>query len=226
MKTTSPAFFIDLEICTGCKTCMVACKDKNDLAPGIRWRRVYEFTGGQWISHADGTYTQDVITYYLSIGCNHCDDPACVKACPTKAMIKDASGVVYIDDSRCVGCRYCEWACPYSAPQFNIDRGVMSKCNFCRTEVMEGDGNETTPPACVAACPTRALRFGNYDTLQKELDGSSEIAPLPDATLTSPHLLIHPAEKQVVALNRVNMSKKNGKQANGMISNPEEVKNA
>lgn len=210
MKIDSPAFFIDIGICTGCKTCMVACKDKNSLGDGIRWRRVYEFTGGQWTPRDDGLYTPDLFTYYLSIACNHCENPACVAACPTRAMAKNADGIVYVDASRCVGCRYCEWACPYSAPQFDPDRGVMAKCDFCRTKE-----HEAASPACAAACPTRALTFGDYDRLKKEQGSSAGIPPLPDPALTSPCLVIRPPRK-----------KGEDREARGMILNPEEVRDA
>ena len=69
------AFVLDVQICTGCKTCMVACKDKNDLEDGIRWRRVVEYCGGQWLAMPDGTFKQDVFGYYISVSCNHCADP-------------------------------------------------------------------------------------------------------------------------------------------------------
>lgn len=208
MTINSPAFFMDTQICTGCKTCMVACRDKHDLALGIRWRRVYEFGGGTFVPHKDGTYTQDVFTCYLSIGCNHCHDPICVESCPTKAMNKTKSGIVCIDESRCVGCRYCEWACPYSAPQFDPSRGVMTKCDFCRDDILEGRS-----PACVAACPTRALSFGNHDELMEGQGTRADMIPLPDPGITNPCLLIRHPRKDG-----------NFSHCNGMISNPEEVK--
>ena len=156
----TPAFFIDMQICTGCKTCMVACKDKNDLDPGLRWRRVYEFSGGDWVAGDDGTFTQDVFAYYVSVSCNHCRDPICVEVCPSRAMHKNESGIVLIDSKKCVGCRYCEWACPYSAPQFDFSNGIMTKCDFCQTQIQEDKD-----PCCVEACPTHALSFGDYDDL-------------------------------------------------------------
>ena len=92
-----PAFHIDVATCTGCKTCMIACKDKNDLADGVRWRRVSEYAGGGWVRRADNTLTQDVFAYYVSVACNHCDEPICVSVCPTTAMHKDESGIVLVD---------------------------------------------------------------------------------------------------------------------------------
>ena len=206
----TPAFFIDMQICTGCKTCMVACKDKNDLAQGLRWRRVYEFSGGDWIASADGTFTQDVFAYYISMGCNHCRDPICVEVCPSRAMHKNESGIVLIDSKKCVGCRYCEWACPYSAPQFDRSNGIMTKCDFCQTQIQEGHD-----PCCVEACPTHALCFGDYDELMALHNKKALIAPLPSSEITSPNLVITPPRQAVSQDN-----------TNGLIQNPEEVKDA
>ena len=201
-----PAFFVDTQICTGCKTCMVACKDKNDLGPGVRWRRVVEYSGGEWLSMPDGTFRQDVFAYYISVSCNHCIEPICVEVCPTTAMNKDVNGIVTVDQTRCMGCRYCEWACPYGAPQYLAGSGVMSKCDFCRDELKAGG-----IPACVAACPTRALKFGEFDQLQQGSGGQNAIAPLPDQGLTEPSAVFKPP--------------KMGKPMNSMaghIANPEE----
>ena len=205
-----PAFYLDTQICTGCKTCMVACKDKNDLQLGVRWRRVVEYTGGQWRVMPDGTYSQDVFCYYISVSCNHCADPICVEVCPTTAMNQDENGIVSIDPARCMGCRYCEWACPYSAPQYLADRGQMSKCDFCRDELKAG-----YDPACVAACPTRALNYGEFDDLQQNDGGPQTMAPLPDQELTAPSAVFKPHK----------MSKPLNSPA-GYIANPEETKDA
>jgi len=127
-----PAFSINLQNCTGCKTCIIACKDKNNLGQAVRWRRVVEVSGGDWQQHDDGTYTQQVFAYYVSLSCNHCEAPICVRTCPTTAMHKDKQGIVTVDPSKCIGCRYCEWACPYSAPQFDSQANKMTKCDLCQ----------------------------------------------------------------------------------------------
>ena len=204
----NPAFFIDMQICTGCKTCMVACKDKNDLDSGLRWRRVYEFSGGDWVVRSDGTFTQDIFAYYISMGCNHCKDPVCVEACPSCAMHKNESGMVLIDSKKCVGCRYCEWACPYSAPQFDYSNGIMTKCDFCQDLILED-----REPCCVEACPTRALLFGDYDELTALHGKNAVIAPLPSPEMTAPNLVIVPPSQAQSPDN-----------TNGLIQNPEEVK--
>lgn len=79
--TTQYGFFIDSSRCTGCKTCELACKDFKDLGPEVSFRRIYEYAGGDW-QEDNGVWHQNVFAYYLSISCNHCDDPACTKVCP------------------------------------------------------------------------------------------------------------------------------------------------
>ena len=205
-----PAFFLDVQTCTRCKTCMIACKDKNGLPMGVRWRRVAEFAGGDWVRLMDGTFTQNVFAYYISVSCNHCQDPICVQSCPTKAMNQDDHGIVSVDLKKCLGCRYCEWACPYSAPQFDASLGQMTKCDLCRDELETGG-----VPACVAGCPTRALQFGEYDQLTAQHGASPSMAPLPPPGLTEPNFILEPHQDA-----------KPGRSRAGAISNPEEVKDA
>lgn len=180
------AFHIDQDRCTGCAACRIACQDKHDLTPTIAFRRIAEFAGGEW-TEDDGAMRQDVFAYYTSIACNHCENPVCVTSCPTNALEKGDQGIVAIDASKCVGCRYCEWACPYGAPQFNADKGVMTKCDFCRDYLAKGDD-----PACVAACPTRALGYGELEDLRAEHGDLAGVAPLPDPSFTRPSLVITP----------------------------------
>jgi len=200
------AFYLDTQICIGCKTCMVACKDKNNLGPGVFWRRVYEYAGGEWISMPDGTFRQDVFAYYLSVSCNHCASPICVEVCPTGAMNQDESGIVTVDVNKCIGCRDCEWACPYGAPQYQAENGLMTKCDFCRDELIAGG-----VPACVAACPTRALTFYKCDKTKQE-ENYQTIAPLPNRELTKPCAFFKPHNKSKPAGSDV-----------GKIANPEEI---
>ncbi|MBI3310178.1 MAG: 4Fe-4S binding protein, partial [Serratia liquefaciens] len=80
--TQQYGFFIDSSRCTGCKTCELACKDYKNLTPDVSFRRIYEYAGGDWFQDGDG-WQQNVFAYYLSIACNHCEDPACTKVCPT-----------------------------------------------------------------------------------------------------------------------------------------------
>lgn len=181
------AFYVNQANCTGCKACQVACKDKHDLPVGVTWRRVAEYSGGSWSEGDDGTFEPNVFTYYTSIACNHCADPICVEVCPSTAMHKGENGIVSVDPDICVGCRYCEWACPYSAPQFNADQGVMTKCDFCSDYIAED-----RTPACVEACPSRVLDFGEADELRERYGDEAAIEPLPDPSITAPNLVITP----------------------------------
>lgn len=179
-------FFVDSTKCTGCKTCQLSCKDDNDLGIDRDWRRVYEYGGGNWIENEDGTVHQDVFSYYLSIACNHCEKPACAKACPTGAMNKrQKDGLVVVDQTICVGCRYCEMACPYGAPQFDAEKKVMSKCDGCFDRLEQGK-----KPVCIESCPLRALDFGPMDELRTKYGTNANIAPLPDPSQTNPSLIV------------------------------------
>lgn len=180
------AFRFDATACSGCKACQAACKDRHGLPVGVLWRRVYEVAGGTW-ARERRAWTPDVFAFNLSIGCNHCDAPACVEVCPTGAMRRREDGLVLVDADACIGCRYCAWACPYGAPQYDEASGRMTKCTFCAEDVDEG-----RPPACVAACPMRALEFGERDTLEATLGLDADFFPLPDPALTRPSLAIVP----------------------------------
>lgn len=188
---TQYGFYFDASKCTGCKTCMVACKDKNNLPVGMNFRRVTEFSGGNWRQdRATGAWHQDAFAYYLSISCNECSDPACVKVCPTKAHFKRAEdGLVLIDPKKCIGCGACLAACPYGAPQLDREARKMRKCDTCLDRREKG-----LNPVCVDACPQRALDFGPIDELRKKYGDSAAIAPLPDASVTKPNLVIHPTK--------------------------------
>lgn len=198
-------FYFDANQCTGCKACQVACKDKWDLEVGVTWRRVAEFNGGEWTQNADGTVTQNVSAYYTSVACNHCEEAPCINVCPTQAMHKREDGIVIIDESACIGCRYCEWSCPYGAPQFSAKLGVMTKCNFCYDAVDAGD-----KPACVGACPSRALAFGDLEELRAKYGTLNEVAPLPPADITHPSLVITPHRNAAPV-------------GAGPVANPEEI---
>ncbi len=180
------AFFMDTAKCIGCKACMIACKDKHNNPIGINWRKVIEASGGEWIETSKDVWDQNVFTYYISISCNHCENPACAKACPTGACAKDENGIVSIDSDKCVGCGYCQFNCPYSSPILNKEKKSMTKCDFCRDYLNAG-----LPPACVSACPARALEFGNKGELTEKY-GRANIAPLPKKEMTNPNLALKP----------------------------------
>jgi anaerobic dimethyl sulfoxide reductase subunit B (iron-sulfur subunit) len=137
---------------------------------------------------------QDIYSYSISLSCMHCENPACVNVCPTTAMTKGEDGVVTIDASKCIGCRYCEWACPYGAPHFNESTGTMTKCNFCQDLLAEGQS-----PACVSACVMRALDYGELDELQAKYGLVNAVEPLPSGDFTHPSVVITPhARAQMV----------------------------
>ena len=151
------AFLFDIDRCTGCQACQVACGIENQVAPELSWRQITTFNPQHY---------PDAPTFHLSLACNHCVDAPCMKSCPASAYTKNAqTGAVTIDAASCIGCKYCAWACPYDAPQFNQRAGVMEKCTFCEHRLAEGK-----LPSCVTACPTGALQFGDYDGMAGESD--------------------------------------------------------
>lgn len=185
---TQKGFYIDLTRCAGCRTCSVACADLNNTPVGLNLRRVIEFEGGSWKKSAEGTWRQDVFAYYVSIGCNECADPACVKVCPTKAHFKRAEdGLVVIDQEKCIGCGMCARACPYGVPQLDAKRGKMLKCDGCVARTSRG-----MMPVCVESCPERALEFGDIEELRRKHGLVDSVAPLPDAGITKPSIVIKP----------------------------------
>lgn len=178
-------FFIEQNRCIGCKACQAACKDKHDLEVGQLWRRVIETEGGNYLEDQAAIHA-NIFAYWTSIGCNHCADPACVKNCPTGAMSKRAEdGIVVHDDNKCIGCRMCEWSCPYGAPQFNPKTGKVGKCDYCLDFFQEGQD-----PACVSACPMRALHAGNLDELQAKYGNVAQTKGMPDSKITHPSIVI------------------------------------
>jgi len=138
--------------CIGCRACEMACKDKNGLPPGPRFRRVQYIEGGRF---------PDVFAYKVNMSCNHCAEPACLPTCPTGAIFKRKdNGIVDIDSTLCIGCRRCEAACPYGAPQFDPEENIVKKCNLCVDEIEAG-----RKPYCVMACMMRVLDIGPIDQI-------------------------------------------------------------
>lgn len=146
--TKQYGFVVDVSRCTGCRTCAVACKDAHNLPVGLNLRRVLEEVSGSWRQdRMTGAWHQDVRAWYVSIACNHCENPACVKVCPTKAHYKRAEdGLVVIDRDKCIGCGMCAQACPYGAPQLDEKARKMMKCDGCLDRLEKGGA-----PICVEA---------------------------------------------------------------------------
>lgn len=181
---TQLGFLIDTSSCSGCKACQLACKDRHGLETGRLFRRVVEVEGGEW-SRAGEAWETTVFAYSISAACMHCEQPACLAACPSGAISKDTDGVVVVAAESCLGCRYCEWACPYGAPQFSPATGLMTKCDLCADERAEG-----RPPSCVAACPLRALDAGPLEELRARHGLLAALGPLPDPATTRPSIVI------------------------------------
>jgi anaerobic dimethyl sulfoxide reductase subunit B (iron-sulfur subunit) len=181
------AFHMDTTACGNCKACQIACKDKNNLPVGVLWRHVWQYGGGSWVSDGDQMVPNNVFNYGVSVACMHCENPPCMSVCPAGAISKRADGVVLINQDACIGCRYCEWACPYGAPQYRADKGVMSKCTFCEDLLAKGEN-----PACVDACPMRAIEYGELSELRAKYGSLAAVEPLPVASITSPALVITP----------------------------------
>jgi molybdopterin-containing oxidoreductase family iron-sulfur binding subunit len=189
---------LDLSRCIGCRQCVYACVKENNQSrdPQIHWITVLQFKRGErWVNvfeEADKYYNPDEVPeegyFYMPVQCQQCENPPCVKVCPTQATWKERDGITVIDYNWCIGCRYCMAACPYGARRFNWGepgiaeeelntdvhylgnrpryKGVVEKCTFCIQKVRENPGRY---PACVEICPVGARKFGNL------LDPDSEI---------------------------------------------------
>ena len=166
---TQLALVIDLNVCVGCHACVTSCKQWNtsgtagalaDLNPyasepnGTFFNRVQTFEVGEYPN------TQ---TVHFPKSCLHCEDPPCVPVCPTGASYKrESDGIVLVDYDKCIGCKYCSWACPYGAREFDEERKVMSKCTLCVDRIYDKAIPEPQrKPSCVIACPSNARLFGD-----------------------------------------------------------------
>jgi phenylacetyl-CoA:acceptor oxidoreductase subunit 1 len=176
------AMVADLERCVGCQTCTAACRHANATSPAVQWRKVLDIEAGSF---------PNVNRTFVPVGCQHCADPPCMHVCPSSATRQRADGIVTIDYDICIGCAYCDVACPYQARfkvtkedfaygaeamQNEIEReiserlGVAQKCTFCSDRIDFGIANGLAPgsdpratPACVNACIADALHFGDLD---------------------------------------------------------------
>lgn len=170
--------------CIGCQTCSFACKMQNGITKGMRWNRVIT-EGCDAVDGAVGQFP-NLSRSYLPLACQHCENAACQRVCPTGATYKDDKGRVEIDYDKCIGCRMCMAACPYNVRSFNWEepvhlpdfsygdkdvptrvKGVVEKCTLCKERTDRGE-----EPMCVKCCPMKARIFGDLD------DSDSEISKL------------------------------------------------
>lgn len=178
----SLGFYFDANMCIGCHTCQAACTDKNNLEAGTNFRQVRSFETGVY---------PNAKRYHFSGACNHCTDAKCVKGCPTGAMHYAEDGTVQPDLTKCVGCKYCTWNCPYGVPQFIEAIGQVNKCTGCK-DLRDAGQN----PACVDACIMRCLEFGDLDELAAKHGQKlvKDLPILPSSTITKPSVLINPKD--------------------------------
>lgn len=174
---------VDIKRCIGCHTCAVTCKVENNLPNGVWWNRTLT-VGGEQIDTPAGLFP-DLQLGFITLACQHCENPACVKVCPVGATYKrPEDGVVVQDYDRCIGCRYCMVACPYTGvrqfnwhePAYHVDHAVgdaavpehqtntVEKCTFCFHRLAQGK-----LPACIEQCPARARHFGDLNDPESEV---------------------------------------------------------
>ena len=169
-------FYFNADNCIACHACEAACSEKNDLPAHIAFRSVGYLEGGSYPAYQ---------RMNISMACNHCDDPVCLKGCPTLAYTKFAEyGAVLQDPDICFGCGYCTWVCPYNAPQLDTKAGHVSKCNMCVDRLEVG-----LKPACAAACLAGALDFGIMETKPDNRDQlETRIPGFPSPDITHPNI--------------------------------------
>jgi molybdopterin-containing oxidoreductase family iron-sulfur binding subunit len=167
---------IDTKRCIGCSTCAVACKSENNLPDGNWWNRV-NTVGGEVPDSPSGIYPNLKMEFF-TLACQHCENPACTRVCPVGATYKrEEDGVVIQDYGKCIGCRMCVAACPYTGvrsfnweePRYSIEvavgdadapahqKHVVEKCTLCAHRLARND-----KPACVTVCPAQARTFGDF----------------------------------------------------------------
>lgn len=168
---------VDLDVCVGCQACVVNCKAWNSggygapLADTEPWG---DNPSGAWLNRVHGfevTTNSEAVVVHFPKSCLHCDDAPCVTVCPTGASFKRAEdGIVLVDESKCMGCGLCAWACPYGAREMDPTEGVMKKCTLCVDRIYnENLPEEDRVPACVRTCPTNARHFGDFNDPDSEV---------------------------------------------------------
>ena len=152
---TKKAMLIDIKRCIGCLSCETACKQLHGLSPDPE----------PTLSDTAFTVVETRGDKFVRKLCMHCEDPACASACPVEAITKSPLGPVVYNADKCIGCRYCMLACPYSVPRYQWTKlaPFVKKCDFCAERIKSG-----CQPACTEACPVQASIFGNRDELISE----------------------------------------------------------
>ena len=165
------ALVIDLNVCVGCHACVTSCKQWNTSgAWPARWPTNSPMRANPTAPSSTGCKPTkraafpNTDTVHFPKSCLHCEDPPCVPVCPTGASYKrKEDGIVLVDYDKCIGCKYCAWACPYGARELDEERQVMTKCTLCVDRIYDEALPEVQDrkPACVKACPTGARLFGD-----------------------------------------------------------------
>jgi len=169
------AFEVDLDRCSGCKSCVTACHNLNGLDEQEAWRDVGLLLGGT---------SSLPVQQHVTTACHHCLEPACLIACPVNAYEKDPlTGIVKHLDDQCFGCQYCILACPYDVPKYHPGKGIVRKCDMCSTRLAAGEA-----PACVQACPSQAIaiRVVRTDQVIEEAEAAIFLPTAPDPQITYP----------------------------------------
>ena len=169
-------FHFTVDNCIACHACESACSEKNNLPAHLSFRKVGYLEGGSY---------PDVLRLNISMACNHCEDPVCLKGCPTLAYTKYVEyGAVLQDPDICFGCGYCTWVCPYNAPQLDPVKGHVEKCNMCVDLLEVG-----LKPACVSACLSNALDFGVIEDIPQGKEQAKLTIPgFPDPSISRPNI--------------------------------------
>lgn len=164
---TRYALVVDVDHCTGCKCCEIACKNENDIPLGERWNRLL-------LCGPYGTYP-NLSQYYLPTMCQQCQNAPCVNVCPTGASYRDPeTNIVLVNKEKCIGCKYCMMACPYGVRSWNPKENVVEKCTLCQHLTSKGE-----LPHCVKVCSVQCRYYGDLD--DPDSDVSKAIAAKPDA---------------------------------------------
>lgn len=169
------AFEVDLDRCSGCKACVVACHTLNGLDENETWRDVGLLVGGS---------RAVPMMQHVTAACHHCIEPACMIACPVNAYEKDPlTGIVKHLDDQCFGCQYCTMACPYDVPKYHPQKGIVRKCDMCSTRLAVGEA-----PACVQACPHEAItiQIVNQQQVTDDAEAAVFLPAAPDPQITLP----------------------------------------